>query len=192
MGQDQKQHIELTRDIAQRFNHIYGDTFVVPEPIIRTRGARIMGLDDPLAKMSKSEQGSGHAILLTDDESVIRKTLKRATTDSGRTIAFSEDPEKAGVNNLLTIYQLLTGRTRAEVEDDFANARGYGDLKQAVADVVVEALAPVRSAYLEYRNDPAELDRILEAGARRARATAEAKLVQIKERMGMPVPADLT
>jgi len=191
VGQDQKQHIELTRDIAQRFNHLYGDTFVVPEPVILKVGARIMGLDDPRLKMSKSETASGHAILLTDEEAVIRRTIKRATTDSGREIGFSDDAEKAGVNNLLTIYQLLSGKDREEVLADFAQARGYGDLKAAVADLVVEKLNPIRSEYGRYQADPAELDRLLEKGAERARAVAEPKLIQVKERMGLDVPAAL-
>jgi len=191
VGQDQKQHIELTRDIAQRFNHMYGETFVVPEPVIRKDGARIMGLDDPRSKMSKSEAGSGHALLLTDEEVVLRRTIKRATTDSGREITFSEDAERAGVNNLLTIYQLLTGKDRSGVEADFKDARGYGDLKTTVADLVVEKLAPIRAACTRYLDDPAELDRILQKGADRARAVAEPKLIQVKERMGLAVPAAL-
>jgi tryptophanyl-tRNA synthetase len=191
VGQDQKQHIELTRDIAQRFNHIYGETFVVPEPVIRKDGARIMGLDDPRTKMSKSETGSGHALLLTDEESVLRKTIKRATTDSGREISFSEDADRAGVNNLLTIYQLLSGKERDEAVTAFADARGYGDLKARVADVVVETLAPIRAEYSRYLADPAELDRLLEKGAERARTVAEPKLIQVKDRMGLAVPTVL-
>ena len=191
VGQDQKQHVELTRDVAQRFNHLYGETFVVPEPVIRKDGARIMGMDDPGTKMSKSEAGSGHALLLTDEEAVLRRTIKRATTDSGRDIAFSDDAEKAGVNNLLTIYQLLTGKDRDQVVAGFADARGYGDLKTAVADLVVEKLAPIRSEYTRYLADPAELDQVLQKGAGRARAVAEPKLNQVKERMGLAVPAEL-
>lgn len=191
VGQDQKQHIELTRDIAQRFNHIYGETFVVPEPVIPKVGARIMGLDDPRTKMSKSETGSGHAILLTDEEAVLRRSIKRATTDSGREISFSDDAERAGVNNLLTIYQLLSGKKPDQVLADFADARGYGDLKTAVADLVVEKLSPIRDEYARYQADPAELDRLLEKGAQRARAVAEPKLIQVKERMGLAVPAAL-
>ena len=191
VGQDQKQHIELTRDIAQRFNHLYGETFVVPEPVIRKDGARIMGLDDPRTKMSKSEAGSGHALLLTDEEAVLRRTIKRATTDAGRDIGFNDDAERAGVNNLLTIYQLLTGKVREQVVADFTDARGYGDLKARVADVVVETLAPIRAESTRYLADPAELDRILERGAQRARAVAEPKLIHVKDRMGMAVPAAL-
>ncbi len=188
VGEDQKQHIELTRDIAQRFNHLYGDTFVLPQPVIRKQGARIMGLDDPLSKMSKSEAGKGHAVLLTDSEETIRATLKRATTDSGREIRFSDDPARAGVNNLLTIYQLLTGKEPAEVESDFADARGYADLKSRVADVVAAAVRPIREAHGRFMADPAELDRLLAVGAERARAVADPKVRLVKERMGIEPP----
>lgn len=192
VGEDQKQHVELARDVAQRFNHLYGETFVVPEPVIAEFGARIMGLDDPTAKMSKSLAAKrGHAVRLNDDDDEIRWAMRRAVTDSGREIRFSDDPEKAGVVNLLTIYQLLTGRTSAEVEADFADARGYGDLKTRVAEVVVEAVAPIRTRFRELMGDPAELDRLLAVGAERAREVAERKLVEVKEKMGLIVPAEL-
>lgn len=184
VGEDQKQHVELTRDIAQRFNSLYGETFKLPEPVIPKVAARVMGLDDPTSKMSKSATAAGHAVRLTDDEKQIRNAFKRAVTDSGREIVFSDDPEKAGVNNLLGIYRALTGKSQPVVLADFANARGYGDLKMAVADVVVEALLPIRTRYLELLEDPAELDRLLERGAVRAREVAEAKLALVKERMG--------
>ena len=190
VGQDQKQHIELTRDIAQRFNHTYGETFVLPEPVIPKSGARIMGLDDPTAKMSKSEtMARGHAILLTDSDDDIAAALKRATTDSEREIRFSDDPARAGVNNLLTIYQLLTHKTRDEVEADFTAARGYGDLKKVVAEVVVETVRPIRERYEQFVADPAELDRVLGAGARQARAVAEPKVVEVKARLGLVPPS---
>lgn len=185
VGEDQKQHVELTRDIAQRFNSLYGETFKLPEPVIPKVAARVMGLDDPTVKMSKSATGAGHAVRLTDDEKQIRNVFKRAVTDSGREIVFSDDPEKAGVANLLGIYRALTGKSEDAVLRDFANARGYGDLKNAVADVVVDALSPIRARYLELVEDPAELDRLLEVGAARAREVAEAKLALIKERMGL-------
>lgn len=191
VGEDQKQHLELARDIAQRFNHLYGETFVVPEPRIAEHGARILGLDDPSAKMSKSSKGRGHAVLLTDGDDEIRKTLRRAVTDSGREIRFSGDPEKAGVNNLLTIYQLFSGRDRQQVEADFATARGYGDLKKRVAEVVIEGLRPIRERYHELISDLPELDRLLAIGAERAREVAETKLVEVKERMGFVVPQAL-
>ena len=192
VGEDQKQHIELARDIAQRFNHLYGETLKVPEPKIAKVGARIMAFDDPTAKMSKSETSArGHAVLLTDDDKEIMRTVKRAVTDSGREIEFSSDPEKAGVNNLLVIYQLLTEKDPDAVLADFADARGYGDLKKRVGEVVVEAVRPIRERYFELMNDPAELDRLVAKGAERARAVAETKLVEIKEKMGFAVPAEL-
>lgn len=185
VGEDQKQHVELCRDIAQRFNHLYGETFRVPEPSIPAAGARIMGLDDPALKMSKSESAArGHAIRLTDDDAEIRRAIKRAVTDSGRDISFSEDPERAGVNNLLTIYQALTDKQPDAVEADFADARGYGDLKERVADVVAAAVTPIRDRYEELIADRDELDRLLESGAQRARAVAEPKVALMKERMG--------
>jgi tryptophanyl-tRNA synthetase len=191
VGEDQKQHIELARDVAQRFNHLFGDTFVLPAPAIPEVGARIMALDDPTSKMSKSGLSRGHAVRLTDEDGEIRKVLRRAVTDSGREIEFSDDPEKAGVNNLLTIYQVLTEKSQEEVLADFADARGYGDLKKTVAEVVVEAVRPIRSRYRELMDDPAELDRLLEIGAERARAIAEPKVVEMKEKMGFSVPEAL-
>lgn len=189
VGADQKQHVELTRDIAQRFNHLYGDTFVVPEAVIPEVGARIMGLDDPTAKMSKStSEARGHAVLLTDTDDEIRRTIKRAVTDSGREIEFSDDPERAGVNNLLTIYRALTGKTAAETEADFAEARGYGDLKEAVAEVVVETVRPIRTRYEELMADSAELDRLLARGAERAAAVSEPKVELVKDRIGFLAP----
>ncbi len=193
VGEDQKQHIELARDIAQRFNQHYGDdTLVVPEPMIAKAGARIMALDDPTAKMSKSAAfARGHAVGMDDEDKEIRRAIRRAVTDSGREIEFSDDPEKAGVNNLLTIYQVLTRQSREQVEADFASARGYGDLKNTVAGVVIEALAPIRDRYRELMADPAELDRLMAIGAERAYAVAEPKVVEMKEKMGFIVPADV-
>ena len=191
VGEDQKQHIELARDIAIRFNFLFGDTFKVPEPAIPKVGARIMGLDDPTAKMSKSSTAIGHAVRFTDSDDAIDKAFRRAVTDSGREIVWSDEPEKAGVNNLLSIYQAITGRTAEETLVDFATARGYGDLKKRVAEVVIAALRPIRERYLELIEDPAELDRLLARGAERARARAERKVVEMKEKMGFIVPQEL-
>jgi len=184
VGEDQKQHVELARDIAQRFNHLYGETFKLCQPVIPTIAARVMGLDDPTAKMSKSSTAQGHAVRLTDDDGQILKAFKRAVTDSGREIAFSDEVERAGVNNLLEIYRAITGKSEDEVLADFADARGYGDLKQAVAEVVIACLAPIRQRYLELMSDPGELDRLLACGAQRAGRRAEAKLLEMKQRMG--------
>jgi tryptophanyl-tRNA synthetase len=188
VGDDQRQHLEFTRDIAQRFNHQYGETFTIPEAMIPREGARIMGLDNPLGKMSKSEASEYHAIYLLDSPDVARKKIMRATTDSHRDILFSNDPERAGVNNLLTIYQALTGQSRADIESSFANARGYGDLKKTVADAVVDRLTPLQQRYNELMGESGYLDTILAQGAERARAVADKTLADVRERTGL-VPA---
>ena len=189
VGQDQKQHVELTRDVAQRFNNLYGETFVIPEPVIPKSGARIKAFDDPTAKMSKSKamEVRGHAVKLVDEPDEIRRTIKRAVTDTGREIVFSDAEEKAGVNNLLEMYQLLTGESQEAIEAHFAG-KGYGDLKKEVAEVVVEALRPIRERYHELMADPAELDRILAVGAERARAVAEPKIEEVKRKVGFIIP----
>ena len=189
VGEDQRQHVELARDIAQRFNRIYGDTFVVPEAVIPDIGGRVMGLNDPTAKMSKSYAHiRGHAVRLLDDPKEIERSIKRAVTDTGNEIRFSNEPEKAGVNNLLGIYKVITGKTEAEVEKDFATARGYGDLKATVAEVVIEELTPIRERYDELMQDMTELDRLLAGGAEQARAVSEPKMDEIKRRVGLILP----
>ena len=189
VGDDQRQHVELTRDIAQRFNHLYGDTFVVPEAVIGEDGARVMGLNDPSLKMSKTHAHmGGHAVRILDEPRDIERAITRAVTDSGREIGFSDDPERAGVNNLLGIYKVITGRSEDEVESDFAAARGYGDLKKRVAEVVVEELRPIRERYHELMADVGELDRLLGRGAERAAAVSEPKIKQIKDRIGLVLP----
>ena len=190
VGDDQRQHVELSRDIAMRFNRIYGDTFVVPRAVIPETGARVMGLNDPNVKMSKSfAHVRGHAIRILDEPKEIERSIMRAVTDSGSEIAFSDDPAKAGVNNLLGIYKAIAGGTNAEVERDFADARGYGDLKRRVAETVVNELAPIRERYYELMDDVAELDRLLAAGADRARAVSEPKLDEMKRRVGFVLPS---
>lgn len=190
VGDDQKQHVELARDIAQRFNSLYGeDFFVVPEPKIPEVGARVMGLDDPTVKMSKSYAHiRGHAVRLLDEPAEIMRSFKRAVTDSGREIIFSDDPEKAGVNNLLGIYKAVTGKPEAAVLADFAHARGYGDLKKGVAEVVIDMLAPLRERYDQLMQDPAELDSLLAVGAEQAAVVAMPKLARMKEVMGLVLP----
>jgi tryptophanyl-tRNA synthetase len=185
VGEDQKQHIELARNIAGRFNHLYGDTFVLPEPRIPKVGARIMGLDDPTTKMSTSIDVRGHAIRVLDDPKEIEWAFKRAKTDSGNEIRFSDDPEKAGVNNLLSIYEVISGLSREAIEAEFATARGYGDLKMRVAEAVIETFRPIRERYERLMQDPAELDNLLARGADQARAVAMPKLALVKEKMGL-------
>jgi tryptophanyl-tRNA synthetase len=190
VGEDQKQHVELTRDIGNRFNHMFKqDFFVIPEPVIPEVGARVMGLDDPTAKMSKSlAHIRGHAIRLLDEPKEVLRSFKRAVTDSGREIVFSDDPEKAGVNNLLGIYKAVTGKNKADVLADFADARGYGDLKVGVAEVVIEALKPIQDRYQQLMSDPAELDRLMAIGAEQAAAVSMPKIAKMKEVMGLTLP----
>jgi tryptophanyl-tRNA synthetase len=190
VGEDQQQHVELARDIAERFNRAYGDFFVLPVAVIPEAGARVMGLDDPTVKMSKSRAHvPGHAIRVLDEPDAIRRAIARAVTDSGNEIRFTDDPARAGVTNLLGIYQAITGKPAAAVEADFAGARGYGDLKRVVAEVVVTELTPIRERHTALMRDPGELDRLLARGADRARAVADPKLREMKRRMGLIVPA---
>ncbi len=190
VGEDQKQHVELARNIAGRFNHLYEeDFFVLPEPVIPEMGARVMALDDPQVKMSKSlAHVRGHAVRLADEPKEMLRSFKRAVTDSGNEIVFSDDPEKAGVNNLLGIYRSVTGKSEAETLADFANARGYGDLKKAVGEAVVETLEPIRARHAELMADPAELDRLLAIGAEQASEVAVPKLDAMKRMMGLVLP----
>jgi len=182
VGEDQRQHVELARDTAQRFNNIYGQTFVLPEPIIPDVGARIMGLDDPTKKMSKSETASGHAINLLDPPDAIRSKIMRATTDSLREIRF--DASRPGIFNLLTIYHLFSGQSQKDIEAQF-EGKGYSDFKKALAEVVVEGLRPLQERYKELTADPARIDSILADGAARARPTAEKVLAEVKKRVGL-------
>ena len=189
VGEDQRQHVELARDVAQRFNRIYGDTFIVPEAVIPEIGGRVMGLNDPNVKMSKSHAHiRGHAVRMLDEPSEITRSIRRAVTDAGNEIHFSDAPEKAGVNNLLGIYKVITDKSEEQVESDFADARGYGDLKNRVAEVVIDALTPIRERHNELMGDIAELDRLLERGAEQARAVADPKLDEMKRRMGLILP----
>ncbi|MEC8891131.1 MAG: tryptophan--tRNA ligase [Chloroflexota bacterium] len=186
VGEDQKQHVELSRDIAARFNRIYGDTFVIPEPVIPEIGGRVMGLNDPSVKMSKSYSHiRGHAIRMLDEPQEIERSFMRAVTDSGNEIRFSDDSEKAGVNNLLSIYKVVTGKSEGQVEKDFESARGYGDLKKAVAEVVIDELSPIRQRYNELISDVTELDKLLAVGSQRAESISGPKLLEMKDKMGL-------
>ena len=181
VGDDQVQHVELTRDIANTFNFRFGETFVEPKARIREVGARIMALDDPAKKMSKSGV-EGSYISLIDPPATIRKKIARATTDSERTIVFDEN--RPGIFNLLTIYQALGGETREQIESEFAG-KGYKEFKAALADRIVATLEPVQQRYAEITADPAELDRLLAQGAEQVRPRAEAMLKLAKERVGL-------
>jgi tryptophanyl-tRNA synthetase len=191
VGDDQRQHIELTRDIAGRFNQTFGQTFTIPEAMIPPQGARIMGLDNPLAKMSKSQTDSQlHAVYLADGPDEVKKKLMKAVTDSSATpqIAFSDAPERAGVNNLLSIYQGFTDKSREAVLADFAHARGYGDLKKAVVEVINDKLAPIQDQYGRLMNEAGYLDQVLAEGAAKARAIADQTLRTAKQNMGFLLP----
>jgi len=189
VGDDQRQHLELTRDIAQRFNNLFGETFTVPEVMIPPSGARIKGLDDPLTKMSKSlTESEYHAVYLLDPPDRVKKKIMRAVTDSGRDIRFSDDPEKAGVNNLLEIYEAFTGESHEAIETHFAQARGYGDLKKQVAEVVNAALQPIQQRYRELTSDKRFIDELLAQGAQRASLVANVTLARARENMGFLMP----
>ena len=183
VGDDQRQHLELTRDIAQRFNSIYKqNVFTIPEAQIREMGARIMSLDDPTKKMSKSEPNPNSRINLLDDPKTIKQKVARATTDSQRLVTF--DPERPGITNLLTIYQTLTRQSQQEIEQEFAG-KGYGDFKAALTERLVEALTPIQQRYNELISDLPTLESILKQGADEVRPIAEATLQQVKNVIGL-------
>jgi tryptophanyl-tRNA synthetase len=182
VGEDQRQHLELTRDLAQRFNSRFGPTLRVPEPYIVASTGKICDLQEPTAKMSKSSASQAGVVDLLDDPSSIAKKIKSAVTDNDRTIRF--DPEaKPGVSNLLTIYSALTGRTIGELEDAYSG-KGYGDLKGDLADVVVGVAAPYRERTLALLDDTESLDALLAEGADRARTIAAGTLARVYERVG--------
>ncbi|ADU82080.1 tryptophan--tRNA ligase [Helicobacter pylori] len=180
VGEDQKQHLELTRNVAEKFNRDFGDCFKVPEPLIAKVGARVMGLDDPKVKMSKSHKGVNHAIFLLDEPDVIVKKIKKAATDSMGVIAFDEKRE--GIFNLLNIYMLLSDESPEKIEERFKN-KGYGDFKKELAEVVIQALKPIQERYKEISDD--EVKAVLNCGAEKARPLARATYQKAKELMGL-------
>jgi tryptophanyl-tRNA synthetase len=180
VGEDQKQHLELTRDLAIRFNRDYGETFRVPEPFIPKVGARIMSLSDPATKMSKSDDDPGGCVRLLDDADSIQRKFRRAVTDSGTDIRF--DPARPAITNLLTIFQLLTGESPEQVEARFAD-KGYAQLKQQLADVTIEFLQPLQERVRAI--DDEKLTSILEKGAAKARSIASVTWADVKEKMGL-------
>ena len=182
VGEDQRQHLELTRDLAQRFNTTYGHTFTVPEPVIVKGTAKITDLQEPTAKMSKSSGSASGIIELLDDPKVTAKRIRSAVTDTGREVRFDADA-KPGISNLLTIYSALSGRAIPDIELDY-HGRGYGDLKQDLAEVVTDALAPVRDRAMAYLADPGGLDDVLADGAARARERAAATLARVYDKVG--------
>jgi tryptophanyl-tRNA synthetase len=182
IGEDQKQHVELTRDIAIRFNNAFGKAFVVPEPIIREGGARVMGLDDPTKKMSKSSGSDNSYIAVMDQPDVMRRKIKRAVTDSGTDVRGG--PDKPALTNLLDIYSALTGEAVSAIEQRY-EGKGYADFKTDLGEVVVEALAPIQSRIRELEADKSFTVEVLRAGAERAEAIAGRTLAKARERIGL-------
>ena len=181
IGADQKQHLELARNIAERFNGIYGQTFKVPEPFIPQKAARVMSLQDPTKKMSKSDENAGSFILMLDKPDDIMRKFRRAVTDSDTRIAYGEG--KDGINNLMGIYSSVTGRSNQEIENEFAG-RGYGDFKTAVGEAVVEELRPLQERYAELMKNKDYLESIYTEGAKKALALSQRTYDKVCKRVG--------
>jgi len=182
VGEDQKQHVELTRDLAERFNNAFGKALVVPEPIIREGGARVMSLDDPTKKMSKSAGSENSYIAVMDAPDVIRRKIRRAVTDSGTEVRGG--PGKPALTNLIDIYSALSDETTETIEARY-EGRGYADLKADLAEVIVEALTPIQARILELEADKSYTLEVLRTGAERAEAIAERTLAKVRERVGL-------
>ncbi|MBQ9761075.1 MAG: tryptophan--tRNA ligase [Clostridia bacterium] len=181
VGIDQKQHVELCRDIAERFNQLYPGTFTVPEPIISKSGMKIMSLAEPTKKMSKSDENTNAVVYILDDRDTIIRKFKRAVTDSEAEIRYA--PEKPGVSNLMSIYSCFTGKTMEEIEREFAGC-GYGDFKLAVGEVTADALAPVQKSFAEYLSDKAALEAQMKKGAEEASWYARRTLSKVQKKLG--------
>src|SRR6266508_2789619 len=186
IGDDQRQHLELARDIAQRFNTRYGETFVVPEGVYPETGGRVMNLQEPNVKMSKSRGTESGTVLMLDPPETIRKKVKTAVTDSGTDVHYDPDG-KPGISNLIELLTVVTGDSIKDVEASYDGA-GYGRFKEEVAEAIVEVLDPIRKRYDELRADVAELDRLLQIGAEKARGASEPTLGLMYERMGFANP----
>ena len=185
VGHDQKQHLELTRDLAERFNRTYSDTFVVPEPYIPKVGAKIMSLQNPMQKMSKSDPNENSYILMLDPLDKIVKKIKRAVTDSEACVRRGEGKE--GVENLMSIYSAMTGKTMDEIEAEF-DGKGYGDFKSAVAESVVEVLRPIQERYNDYIKNKDYLEKIYRSGAERASYVANKTISKVNRKVGFIQP----
>ena len=182
-GEDQKQHVELTRDIAERFNNLYGDTFKIPEPYIPQIGARIMGLQDPKSKMSKSSTIPNDTILLIDTPEEIMKKLKKAVTDSEGIVRYDEE-NKPGISNLMEIYGIITNKTMDEIEKEF-EGNGYGTFKTKVAETIIKELEPFHKKYDELMKNPQYLEEIYNKGAKKASEVASKTLKNVYEKIGI-------
>lgn len=183
VGKDQLQHLELTRDVAQRFNNIFGDVFTIPEPYVGKVGAKIMSLQDPTKKMSKSDENPNASIYLMDDPDTIIRKCKRAVTDSEATIAYRD--EQPGIKNLIDIYSACTGSTPEEVVREF-DGKGYGDFKMAVGEAVVSVLKPLQSRVAELEKDKAYIDGIIKNNAEKAQYFANKTLRKVQKKVGFP------
>ena len=182
VGADQKQHLELTRNIAERFNGLYSPTFTVPEPIIPKHGARIMSLQDPTKKMSKSDENVNSFITVLDDPDTVLRKFKRAVTDSEALVRY--DPEnKPGVSNLMAIYSTITGKTMEEIEQEF-EGKGYGDFKPAVAEAVIEELRPIQERFRQFIGDKAYLEQCYKDNAPKAQRIARKTLQKVMKKVG--------
>ena len=184
VGEDQKQHVEIARDIAERFNKTYGDTFAIPQPLINNTGARIMGLQNPEGKMGKSEGNPNDAIYLKDTTDDIMKKFKKAVTDSEGIVKYSDD--KPGIKNLITIYATLNNMKIEDVEKEFEN-KGYGIFKQEVGETVVNALKPIQDKYKDIMDNPDYLRKIYEQGARKASEQAQKTLKDVYQKIGLVI-----
>jgi tryptophanyl-tRNA synthetase len=182
VGVDQKQHLEITRDIAERFNNLYGEVFTIPEAYISESGAKIMSLADPTKKMSKSDENKNATILLLDDRDTIIRKFKRAVTDSGSEVRFSED--KPGVSNLMSIYGCVTGKTMEEIEREF-DGKGYGDFKLAVGEAVADELEPLQKRYDELMKDKSYIDQCIKTNDERAAYVAGKTLRKVHKKIGL-------
>lgn len=182
VGEDQKQHLELTRNVAQKFNRDFGECFKIPQPLIAETGARIMGLDDPTSKMSKSSTAQNHAIFLLDTPEEIERKLKKATTDSQTSIVF--DPNRKGVYNLLCIYELFTQKSRPEIEEEFKD-QGYGILKKQIAEAIISVLSPIQTEYFKLRAQEDYLHEVLKKGKEKVEPIADTTYQKAKKLVGL-------
>ena len=183
VGEDQKQHLEFSREMARRFNKIYSETFILPEPIIRKEGARIMGLDNPDKKMSKSAENPYNYLALTDEPDAIRDKIKKATTDSGSNIIFDSENKK-GISNLLTIYSLLSKKSIKNLEKEYKGKK-YAEFKNDLADTVIDFLSPLQKEFKKLKNNPNYAREILKAGAQKAQIIAQETMEEVKEKIGL-------
>jgi len=183
VGKDQLQHLEITRDIAQRFNGVYGDVFTVPVPYTGKKGAKVMSLQEPTKKMSKSDENTNASVYLMDDADTVRRKFKRAVTDSDAEVRYDVE-NKPGISNLMDIYSSVTGKTNDDIQKEF-EGRGYGDFKMAVGDAVADLLTPIQNRFEEIRNDKAYLDGLIKANDEKAYYFSQKTLRKVKKKVGL-------